>query len=606
MFEEEISRLASRVGELSKTCPFGFWFISDLHVPSNHCRSGELLAELIAETGLRTVVCGGDIPDAFGSRFEIDEAVERYRRLWVAAVEAAGGDFLPLHGNHDFTVRAAPDVEDGFTYGAVKTAAILLDTKAVRRLAHTMSGAPGSCAYFVDFPSAGVRLVALDTHEGVIPGRSWWGRADEVSVAQLRWLSKEVLGTLPAGWLAVVASHAPIAGVAANDGEKKTFLPLRKALAPLSATGRVALAISGHHHGELQSCVDGLWHVSEPCDAAYVDYINRSLPWIPGLPEKDAGTWAGQTFDAVQFDFKRGLVHFTRVGGGSNRTLRLAVTRLQAGDTMALRAETLHDSGMWGCYDADHTTQYMPPNAISKFDHAFKYHNDVATISNDGVISALSPGEAVAVARAPDGSREYLPIAVVADCRSREGILVSAIGALAFACFIVAAVIYPGGGYNPFCQMLSALGEIEVKGVLYPVCHYWFMAGMFLSATSVGLVWASLARRSRGWRRTGIAIGGVVNFAGLCTIALVPFDVNGAVHNLGCYFAVGGGTVIVAATFRHRCSEIAWAAWFAVVVALFAVFLNVDAIPFSPFVTATQKVLIISFAAWAGWLAWKQ
>lgn len=412
MFENEFLRVASRVRGLYKSCTFGFWFISDLHLPSNHCRSGELLATLIKETGLRTVVCGGDIPEAFGPRSMIDDSVERYRRLWVAAVEAAGGDFLPLHGNHDFTVRAAPDVEDGFTYGAMETAAILLDTQAVRRRAHTMPGSHGVCAYYVDFPSAGVRLVALDTHEGVIPGRSWWGRADDVSGAQLRWLSEVALGTLPAGWLAVVASHAPIAGVAANDGEKKTFLPLREALAPFATMGRVALAISGHHHGELQSCVDGLWHVSEPCDAAYVDYVNRSLPWVPRLPTKDAGTWAGQTFDAVQFDFKRGFVHFTRVGGGSNRTLRLAPTRLRAGGTAALGVETLPDCEDWGCYDADYATKYLPPNAISKYDYAFKYHNDVAIISKDGVLSALSAGEAVAVARAPDGSREYLPIAV--------------------------------------------------------------------------------------------------------------------------------------------------------------------------------------------------
>lgn len=180
-----------------------------------------------------------------------------------------------------------------------------------------------------------------------------------------------------------------------------------------------------------------------------------------------------------------------------------------------------------------------------------------------------------------------------------------AVGVAAFVCFIVAAVLYPGGGYNPLRQMLSALGEVEVRGVRYPSCHYWFMAGMFLSAASVGLVWASLARRSRGWRRICVALGGAVNSAGLCTIALAPFDVNGAVHNLGCYLAVGGGSAIVAATFRRRCAEIAWVIWFAVVIALFAVFLNVDAIPFSPFVTATQKVLILSFAAWAGWLAWE-
>ena len=182
--------------------------------------------------------------------------------------------------------------------------------------------------------------------------------------------------------------------------------------------------------------------------------------------------------------------------------------------------------------------------------------------------------------------------------------IVVAVGVAGFACFVVAGFLYPGGGYNPFRQMLSALGEVEVRGVRYPSCHWWFMAGMFLSAASVGMVWAHLARNAHGWRRHVIGWGGAVNAAGLCTIALVPFDINGAGHNLGCYLAVGGGAAIVAATFRRRFSNIAWTVWFAAVVALFAIFLNVDAIPFSPFVTAAQKVLILSFAAWAGWLAW--
>lgn len=62
--------------------------------------------------------------------------------------------------------------------------------------------------------------------------------------------------------------------------------------------------------------------------------------------------------------------------------------------------------------------------------------------------------------------------------------IVIAVGAAAFVCFIVAAVLYPGGGYNPLRQMLSALGEVEVRGIRYPACHFWFMAGMFLSAAS--------------------------------------------------------------------------------------------------------------------------
>lgn len=178
-------------------------------------------------------------------------------------------------------------------------------------------------------------------------------------------------------------------------------------------------------------------------------------------------------------------------------------------------------------------------------------------------------------------------------------------GIVAFVCFTIAALSYPGGGYNPLRQMLSALGETKVRGVVYPPCHFWFMAGMFLSAASVAGVWTHLARRiGGGWRRIAIGWGGAVNVAGLLVIALVPFDVNGDVHNIACNLAVVGGVPILAARFR-RGGDLAWTCWLLALVAFFVVCLEVKGIPFSPWVTATQKALIVSFAVWSGWLAWR-
>ena len=179
------------------------------------------------------------------------------------------------------------------------------------------------------------------------------------------------------------------------------------------------------------------------------------------------------------------------------------------------------------------------------------------------------------------------------------------LGAAGFICFFVAMTLYPGGGYNPLLQMLSALGETKVRGVAYPPCHYWFTAGMFLSAASVAGVWVHLVRRiGGGWRGILVGWGGAVNVAGLCTIALVPFDANGTAHNVGCYLATLGGAAILLARFRKGV-DLAWTIWFVVLVIVFALCLDLKAIPFSPYVTTTQKLLIASFAVWAGWLAWR-
>ena len=405
--DADFARVATRVRDLAATCPYGFWFLSDLHVPSNHCASGELLARFVAETGLRTVVFGGDVPEAFGDRASLDASIERYRRLWVAPVERVGGRFLPIHGNHDFCIRASAESGDGYTYPAAETRAIVLDTAAVRGGAECD---PSSCAYFADDPTARIRFVALDTHDAIDSSRPYWGVADGFSDAQRRWFAERALGTLPDDWRLVVASHAPLAGVAAVATERELFAPVCALLAPLAREGRVLLAISGHHHAERQSCLGGVWHVTEPCDAAYLDYIHGSEPWVPGLPVKAAGTWAGQTFDAVQFDPARGLAHFTRVGGGADRTLRLAPLRLRTGETRRLVPAVLPGPVAWSCHDGDACDRR--PNPARRYDFFFEYHGDVADISPDGLLRAKRPGEAVAIATAPDGTREYVAIAV--------------------------------------------------------------------------------------------------------------------------------------------------------------------------------------------------
>ena len=429
----DIARVASRVRRLSESCPIGFWFLTDLHVPSNHGESAPLLARLFDETGLRTVVCGGDIPEAFGDRASLDDSIARYRRDWVDAIERAGGAFLPVHGNHDFAIRAAADVDDGYTYPAAETRAIMLDTAAVRTRA---VADPESCAYYADFPDAHARLIVVDTTDSVTTDRPYWGLVDGAGEAQLLWLAEHALADIPEDWGVIVTSHIPIAGVGAGEADRVNFAPLAALLAAYqtrgratvsghdidfsNAQGRILLAISGHHHGELQSCVAGIWHVTEPCDAAYLDYINRSKPWCDDLPVKKAGTWAGQTFDAVQIDPARGLAHFTRVGGGSDRTLHLVPRVMSVGESVALADAALPDGPVrWGAYDGDHAT--ARPNPARKYDYFTDYTSCVGSITADGVFTAREPGEAVAVATASDGSRAYWPIVALNRTESAGG-----------------------------------------------------------------------------------------------------------------------------------------------------------------------------------------
>ena len=179
------------------------------------------------------------------------------------------------------------------------------------------------------------------------------------------------------------------------------------------------------------------------------------------------------------------------------------------------------------------------------------------------------------------------------------------LGAAGFVCFFVAMPLYPGGGYNPLTHMLSALGRTEVRGTAYPPCHYLFMTGMFLSAASVAGVWTHLVRRVDGrWREILVGWGGALNVAGLCTIALVPENVDVSIHNIGCYLANFGGAAILVARLRKG-ADLAWMVWFVVIITVFALCIDLKAIPFSPWVPSMQKLLIVSFAVWSGWIAWR-
>ena len=71
-------------------------------------------------------------------------------------------------------------------------------------------------------------------------------------------------------------------------------------------------------------------------------------------------------------------------------------------------------------------------------------------------------------------------------------------GLVALVCFLVAALCWPGGGYDPFMQMLSSLGRTNVRGVSYPLCHYLFIAGMGSAAIGVAAVFWNAHTRLSG------------------------------------------------------------------------------------------------------------
>jgi len=408
-YGDYLAKVTERVRARAALGRDAFWFFTDPHVPSNRRMSGRVLARLVRETGVRKVFCGGDLPEAFGNRASVEKTMADFRTEWIEPIEAAGGRLYLAKGNHDFTIRESMETQNGFTLDGRSARDYILGTQAAKGVV-TNADDPEGAYYYVDEPTAKIRYVVADTTDAIVTTRTYWGVESGVRARQFAWLKDKAFGTLPTGWSFVVVHHIPVTGVVGNDGEAKTFANVRELLN--AHADRVILDLTGHEHRETQTCQRGIWHVTEPCDAAYGDYIKGGLPWCPNLPRKNAGTVFENTFDAVIVG-KDARIDFVRVGGGADRTLMRTPVRVAVGATS--RFATTLGAVRWGCYDADRVG--FKPDPDNRWNKLLAYHNDFATIDAQGVLTGRKAGESVVVALAPDGRKEMFPVTVVAEER---------------------------------------------------------------------------------------------------------------------------------------------------------------------------------------------
>ncbi len=122
--------------------------------------------------------------------------------------------------------------------------------------------------------------------------------------------------------------------------------------------------------------------------------------------------WRGwnveQTFDCVHVDRANRALHFTRIGGGGDRTFHLDARTVCVGETLRFSPAA---AATWACYDADRLRTDPAPD--NKWQKLRTYFDDVALISPDGVLTAKKPGESVVLAILPDGSKEFFPVTVL-------------------------------------------------------------------------------------------------------------------------------------------------------------------------------------------------
>lgn len=431
-YADYLPQIAAKINSLKQRTDDGFFFLTDLHIPTNRKRSGQLIADLIGRTRLRNVYCGGDFPQAYSYSADLqaslDQTMSDYLTYWANPIVAADGILYSAKGNHDFSIRESSTSTAGWTYSSAVAHDFLMASTPNPFLI-TNAADPEACYGWRDAPHAHIRYILVDTcdstHETAAKP---WGVKYGMHQTQIEWIADHALGTLPDGWAAVFIYHIPTAPVVGFEYKTTSynFQLFHKMLEAYqnrgtvtlfgttrdysSAGGRILFCLEGHQHHDRFSHLNGILHITEACDAAYRDYIYHS-PYSGELPIKTSGTVYEHTFDVLQMDVVNNLLYTTRVGGGQDRVFHTNVVQVPAGATRRFTAPNLSGTLTWVCYDGDNSVHDTTSNTPEGY--VTLYNEHALSIDADGTLHAGTAGSATVLAYDADYRKEVYCVQVV-------------------------------------------------------------------------------------------------------------------------------------------------------------------------------------------------
>lgn len=298
-----------------------FAYITDTHYGDNAGQSGNLLKYIKENTAISTVVFGGDIVRAYGTKANAWDDVKKYTNL-VDDIGIVYG----TKGNHDITIKASANETTGWT-APQSTIYDILNRKNERLIDN---GINNKSYYYFDNKIQKVRFIVLDQYEDVQSGETtYWGTNSKFSQEQLDWLINEALNI--DGYTLVVFTHSP------SDSAMQYYSPyldvVQKLLVALAnkqhftysqneltadvdfskTKNTIACHLSGHAHIDETHVDNGVLSIGVLCDAAYNDD-----PQYKDKP-RTKGTINEQAFDIVSIDTSKRTVKLVRIGQGNDR-----------------------------------------------------------------------------------------------------------------------------------------------------------------------------------------------------------------------------------------------------------------------------------------------
>ena len=318
-----IDEKVNRINLVSKTIDpksMSFIFITDYHSLRNAKQSKKLINYIVKNTGINTVVFGGD---AFQNWKALDESMSEISKVYDTLRKAGESRFLCVYGNHEWND----------TTGQLNTLAGV--TQITTKGVHNVPVMDRYGNYYIDDAISETRTFFLTCSvSGSIPWES------------ILWLGNQLL-TMPNNWNALVICHAGLLSENGTVIQKNTYANVSKLLGAFgdhvsttlydsdnvergtfdytNATGTTVAFICGHVHEDLEILKANSDHNMLTFSTTGDLYANASGTHYTFKDEngttitRNVGTIYEQAFDVVHIDTYNKHIYCTRIGAGVDR-----------------------------------------------------------------------------------------------------------------------------------------------------------------------------------------------------------------------------------------------------------------------------------------------
>lgn len=345
-------------------------FITDIHWENNSKNSPSIIRTICGELNIDNVVFGGD---AINGQASQETAMAMFSTIAGQLLSARSRNFVAVIGNHDFN-----GADGGTAFDDGPKVFYSIFNKNMDYLAKH----GGPTYYYFDNPSTQTRFIVLDT-----------GASYTVPETQANWLT-QVLNNTDVSLRVVIFMHTFLRERAKYQDD--TFIGYDYEVASsgqtvegivdtAKANGKnIQCVIAGHAHIDYNVQTDGrIPVIGTDCDG------RQSLQWPTTV-----GTINEQAFDVITIDYVNKTIKCRRVGRGKSRIIHYEAIEMAVGGTLDISSDI----------EIVPTSYSVRDNLDIKYRNAagggpsLTYGASIASISNAGVVTAISSGLLTAVA----------------------------------------------------------------------------------------------------------------------------------------------------------------------------------------------------------------